>query len=666
MKEFHEKKDTILISTTSISTLSSPSPLIPSEYQDDNHRDRDRNRYDIYNQSPRTKLFEFCIRTKNEVIADLKATRWKRGGLWFLFILWIMALLMLFFGFFTFLASQNTAPCNDDAFVIDERDNWDISDFFQITLAFGELTFTQAKALDIGFDLVVGRGGQALLAYFSWKAISALVMASMDTRPVTYNTYWTVFMEEQASFRATMRLMRDFSLRQGLPSRIGMLFIILTMGFVLVFPTLAGAMSGYISKADAYIRDKSGVVRPEGDFLPVVYVIHDGRRIGLEDDYLVQCDIPRMSSLSGWNHGYTPLLLRTVDCSYHEYVSDGAASYWRSNLLMNVSSYALDYGFQGLYNKQTELNGINLSAPALNISVGYYPYGMGYYSRYRANRLNDKTDENPYENRANAMFVVRGSGATTFNDKNVYNIEYIEANSSCTLLGSYQWGFSFLQFFILLSLLSLWTLTAWLVWLYSHFKMRWNPQTEIPNRYKAAVHLVERMNLEFSQTDPNPPAITATTDTGTNAATSVAATTGKFTAIASLTNRRFSKRLSGKDLKGGRIRNTHPVAYEGFTVLKALKKWWKRDTWWLFSCVLLGFYLAGAWLPLFVRQFGGFSLLHFEISYMLLGPIWLGLVVAIAIGTAPRSRGFFVAISCSVGLGLFLGLSSSLERRTNR
>lgn len=74
-------------------------------------------------------------------------------------------------------------------------------------------------------DKVAGRAGQAVLAICSWKAFSAYVRSSIDTTPVTYDTFWTVFMNNEASAPAMVRMIRDFSTKRGLRPKAAMGFM---------------------------------------------------------------------------------------------------------------------------------------------------------------------------------------------------------------------------------------------------------------------------------------------------------------------------------------------------------------------------------------------------------------------------------------------------------
>ena len=59
--------------------------------------------------------------------------------------------------FSTVLYSDSNSACQPDgqfSYVTGRYKAWDASGFFQITLGFGALTFTQAKVIDIIWDIV--------------------------------------------------------------------------------------------------------------------------------------------------------------------------------------------------------------------------------------------------------------------------------------------------------------------------------------------------------------------------------------------------------------------------------------------------------------------------------------------------------------------------------
>lgn len=107
----------------------------------------------------------------------------------------------------------------------------------------------------------------------------------MEVQPITFNTYRMIFLQNESLILGIPRLIRDFSKRRSLHSRFAMVFMILTMIFVLVFPSLGSAMTGYSGNVMPYVPDSAGNFVPFRDFSIVVYTIHDGSRINKTDDY---------------------------------------------------------------------------------------------------------------------------------------------------------------------------------------------------------------------------------------------------------------------------------------------------------------------------------------------------------------------------------------------
>lgn len=129
--------------------------------------------------------------------------------------------------------------------------------------------------------------GQTVLIYCSWKAFSVHVRLSMEHQPITYRTFWTIFMQREVTFRSFVRMLRDFTSRRGLRSKVAMIFIIVTMIFLMAFPTLVSAMTGYTGYSEAVVKLDDGFQVPFSDFEQFYYIVHDGDRANLTTEYKV-------------------------------------------------------------------------------------------------------------------------------------------------------------------------------------------------------------------------------------------------------------------------------------------------------------------------------------------------------------------------------------------
>lgn len=127
--------------------------------------------------------------------------------------------------------------------------------------------------------------------YVSWRVLADFIAAAMEkSRPVSYETFWAVFLHQEASLTGTYRLMTDASFYRALRYKTVAIFAVLSLFLAMAFPTLASAMTGYVAQTAAYVKDSPG---DDGNYIlfnefdVVAYVIHDARRINKTGDLLI-------------------------------------------------------------------------------------------------------------------------------------------------------------------------------------------------------------------------------------------------------------------------------------------------------------------------------------------------------------------------------------------
>lgn len=122
-----------------------------------------------FKRSP-SNVKAFWLSTQRQACSDFRA-RAGRGCLWISAVLWFLGLttgLVLLSVWSVFessaLAARGSACLPDDSFSLrpDTYRYWSNSGFFQITLGAGSLTFTQAKAIDVIWDIVSFGSSSAL------------------------------------------------------------------------------------------------------------------------------------------------------------------------------------------------------------------------------------------------------------------------------------------------------------------------------------------------------------------------------------------------------------------------------------------------------------------------------------------------------------------------
>lgn len=218
------------------------------------------------NSNPRKMSSNTWRHSHSLALTDLK-TRWRRGLLWTTYLAVVIVFVLALS-----IAISSSTPGNkptfdtsvacrpDGRFSLDPNDFdfWGYGGFFEITMGYGGFTFTQAKAIDVGWDVVVGRGGQALLAFISSSVFARYITSTMQVSPITFNTFKTIFVARDANTAmGVCGLIRDFTRRKSLPNKVATVFMVVTMVFVLVFPTFVSSMSGYSANVQSFVEDQS-------------------------------------------------------------------------------------------------------------------------------------------------------------------------------------------------------------------------------------------------------------------------------------------------------------------------------------------------------------------------------------------------------------------------
>lgn len=105
-------------------------------------------------------LMTWWDETRREVLSDLRSSRWRPAVGWLLYICWLHFIITIPVVItslsYSYYSTSACMPGGSFA-LFAAYDIWATSGFFQITLGFGSLSFTQAKAIDVIWDIVSER-----------------------------------------------------------------------------------------------------------------------------------------------------------------------------------------------------------------------------------------------------------------------------------------------------------------------------------------------------------------------------------------------------------------------------------------------------------------------------------------------------------------------------
>lgn len=401
----------------------------------------------------------------------------------------------------------------------------------------------------------------------------------MNVRPITYQMFRSVFLQNDISLPSAYGITKGFLCQQPLRSNVAMAFMITTMGFIIAFPTLASAMSGYDANVGSYIPDYDQNFVPFSNFSQLLYVIHDGWRINETGKFWVVDNY----TWPYYAYGYADPVLPAYEYSTClTYGPDMGSFPPQCALAAAISNYTQQYGFGGRNNVSSTFNHsgiVTLDAPTLNIEA---------FAKAGDDKLRRLKPTDPILPQS----WLKGNES--------YDITYVQENGSCQTIGDYQWGFSFLQLFICILLLLMWTVGTYILWLRAHFtfKLRGWDFNQVSGEHKAVLELAKAMQEDLDI---------------------------KSSHCSLLIEKHLKERID-KELSGGSF--SYSPAYpelKGYSFRRGTKTWIKQNIWWFVAIMASTVFCGVGWMAhamVWIWNFG----------------LWVGLLLAVCIGTSNGSR----------------------------
>ena len=171
-----------------------------------------------------------------------------------------------------------------------EYNPWSLGHIFQITMGVGSLTFSEAKLIDVFWDVVVGRGGQSILMIVTFKVFTKTLTRLLEERrsSVSYGMFEAVVFQE-ASLSSIWKMGSTVCRKSTSHEIAAFIWMTVASIYLLSFPTLLSAMTGYTTYVTPYFNTTEGVKISWSNItrLQAAYTIADGDRIGLTSPYIV-------------------------------------------------------------------------------------------------------------------------------------------------------------------------------------------------------------------------------------------------------------------------------------------------------------------------------------------------------------------------------------------
>ena len=162
--------------------------------------------------------------------------------------------------------NSNPGSCNPDGKFryLHKYNPWATAGLFQVTLGFGSMSFSNAKLIDVIWDVVLGRGGQflaflltymtlnlpgqGLLGYVAYSVFTKSLVRIMEQTPVSYETFEAITFHNTTLFSLWL-MIKNYTTNGGSRARVAILWMLFASLYVLAFPALMSAMTGYDSNS---------------------------------------------------------------------------------------------------------------------------------------------------------------------------------------------------------------------------------------------------------------------------------------------------------------------------------------------------------------------------------------------------------------------------------
>jgi hypothetical protein len=157
---------------------------------------------------------------------------------------------------------------------------------FSLDMTLGNFTFTQAKMIDVAWDIAVGQGGRLLHGWVLYHhLLRPLLVVAMERSTVTYH-YYVTFSFYRISFSTLWQAMRTFRAVNSWTVLFCTAILTYPLIYTLFFAILWGAATGYVSHSQRlYPMPDGNMVPLDTEELSLCWVLDSGR-LGMSPGYI--------------------------------------------------------------------------------------------------------------------------------------------------------------------------------------------------------------------------------------------------------------------------------------------------------------------------------------------------------------------------------------------
>lgn len=342
------------------------------------------------------------------------------------------------------------------------------------------LSFSEAKLIDVVWNLFIGQGGRLLMAWASYRAYMDELVCLLETTAVSYELYvYLVF--DTTSLMATWKSTKALFQSRDWRSRVFLAWFGLATLYTLAFPSLMSAATGYVNPSTPSYRMSDGTwINAQSQDLTYCIPIYSGALIGRSNSTI--------ANGRPVSEGYVttaPSGNSTNDKLYRDLTKYEPSVLYTLPNGTNTTTYPYQY----YVNNRTLQSQMDQCLDSSN-SRGY-PYSNCQAFNYTSNItvLGHTYFFNNY------MFEApRDYELQRFCYRNQTIREDLKDIAECMQKDYFVWGFSSLMLYIILGIQLAWTIGMFLVWLHANLRSQLvRTGRRIRGNYRAAADLAEPM-----------------------------------------------------------------------------------------------------------------------------------------------------------------------------
>ena len=167
---------------------------------------------------------------------------------------------------------------------------WNPAYIFTITITVGgKHSYTYVKIIDTVWDVLVGRGGQALLVWIAYRTFHKCMMYVMQTQPIPYSLYGAIAFDAGSLHSITQFVYTLSSSQPQRSWRVVRIYVTIALCtlYVAAMPTLFSAMTGYAAVSTPSVEVVNGYYR-EGASPDFCQVNAPGDMNSIHNAYLIR------------------------------------------------------------------------------------------------------------------------------------------------------------------------------------------------------------------------------------------------------------------------------------------------------------------------------------------------------------------------------------------